>query len=81
MQLVGLANTLISTVDALKISLTINSIEHTIGQVSCVYTLSTCRPLCNTCIHLVIVLNILMPNYSYAQLSAKCHEVTLMANY
>ena len=41
----------------------------------CVHFYSTCRSLCNICIHLInTIAKILMPRYQYT----KCHEVTII---
>jgi hypothetical protein len=35
-------------------------------------------PLCNVNMHLITLLNILVPKYQYAHLNAKYHETTLV---
>jgi len=53
-------------------------LEHTNAKCFLCALQSTCRPLCDVSIHLITLLNILMPRYQYTQSDAKCHEMTLM---
>jgi hypothetical protein len=53
-------------------------LEHTNAKCRLCTPLSTGRLMCHMSIHLITLLNILMPRYQDVHLNANYHEVTLM---
>ena len=53
-------------------------LEHTNAKCQLCTPLSTGRPMCDISIHLITLLNILMPRYQDVHLNANYHEVALM---
>ena len=51
-----------------------DTIEHTSGKCHVFTFWSTCRPLCNICIHLITLLNILCVKILKAPLNAMCQK-------
>ena len=56
-------------------------LEPTNGECHLCTLHSTCRPLCNISMHLITILNMLMPRYQQAHLNAKCHEMAIMMKF
>ena len=56
-------------------------LEDTHGKCNLCTLKSTCRPLCHIGMHLITILNILMPKILVSALERQCHDVTLMVRY